>query len=801
MKSDQLYGNTPNRVRKNSLGKLFKPHKSSFDSMPGLESVPTLSKSGSDDYVRTELSDMFDPAALPATLSLDCSLSTKPSCESEENSKPNTATTSKIKQSKFLKLKSPIKMLSRKKRNPAKEDLDIFEEKEEQKPVDFLDDLDENTNPSNDTSVLAFTKVDVPKTQASSSFSSINNVSFDSSTEIASRPVALRHEDRKKSIELVMNMICSHHDQENNQIVKTPIPKPTPMKMDKRGKSIDKVISQLFSPQKDKDNENFDLSIGLRLAAKDKLDIMTGSTPIKGDNANDTPSKKLIIVPEGNALKKSLKLVTQSPFKKRSSSKPTHKAESDPKKSLFTDITPSNDNKKEILLRTSEVEPSVHQTSIPEATDLLIHARVCALMEGYDKLLETRAKAGKRWFSFGHLVGVSRKDLENMYLIAIGQKPQIPMFIGEESENLHEPPPLPFAHSSPFNAHRRGNPFENLTLDGQSLKSFPSAYSNESNGTATKSNFPRKRTSAFQAMKPHPSTIKSLLECADDLIVEGYFNETIGSDNDLIEDIESQSVQVTVFSSQRQRQFIVCYRGTIGQHAKPVRGKLTYNLDASGVNESIGSSYLPEMEEKIFHLIRKLTSENPFCDVVFTGHSFAGGLALIGALRCAEKYQDMTVSCHGFGVPKVGQSQFRQRAHSLSNLRLVRIEHASDIYVDLPVGQNWEHVGHTITINYSKNKKRTIVNPKGNEGETITATSHAYRFGKKDQNMTAPPKTRRNPIDPRAKKMQGKHDHEMRNYLHALEHFTHMGSKWVRSFANELGSGIVTAENEVRLVV
>ena len=796
MNSDQLYGSISDRGRNNSLGKLFKSHQSSCDSTQGLESFSDLSKSASDDYVRTELSDMFDPAALPTSFSSDGCLSTKLSCEYEENTKPNTATTIKMKQSKFLKLKSPIKML-RKKRNPAKEDLDIFEEKEEQKPVDFLDDLDENTNPSNDTCVLAFTKVDDPKVQAFRPFSSINNAS----TENSGRPAALKNEDRKKSIEHILNTICSHNDQENNQIVKTPIPKPTPT--NKRGKSIDKLfMSQLFSPQKDRENENVDLSIGLRLAAKDKLDIMTGSTPIKGDNANEAPSKKLIIVPEGNALKKSLKMVTQSPFNRRSSTKSTYKAESGPKKSLFTDIIPSNDIKQEILLRTSEVEPSVHQTSIPEATDLLIHARVCALMEGYDQLLETRAKAGKRWFSFGHLVGVSRKDLENMYLIAIGQKPQIPMFIGEESENLHEPPPLPFAHSSPFNAGRLGNPFENLTFDGQSLKSFPSAYSNESNGgTVTKSNFPRKKSSAFQAMKPHPSTIKSLLECTDDLVVEGYFNETIGNDNDLIEDIESQSVQVTVFSSQRQRQFIVCYRGSIGQHAKPVRSKLTYNADASGVNESIGSSYLPEMEEKIFHLIRKLTSENPFCDVVFTGHSFAGGLALIGALRCAEKYQDLTVSGHGFGVPKVGQSEFRRRAHSLSNLRLIRIEHASDIYVDLPVGQNWEHVGHTITINYSKNKKRTIVNPKGNEGETITATSHAYRFGRKDQNMIAPPKSRRHPIDPRAKKMQGKHDHEMRNYLHALEHFTHMGSKWVRSFANELGSGIVTAENEVRLVV
>jgi len=740
---------------------------------------------------------MFDPAALPACSSLD----SKPSSEMQDfpSSKPESS--SKQSKIRIMKLMSPKKMLGRKKRNPAKEDLDIFEEKEEQKPIDFLDDDDDENQQSSksfDSSILAFTAMEVPKLQSDCPFSSINNMPFNSYTSNSTRPAALKEEDRKKSIEQVMHMITAntHNDQERHHIVRIPIPKPAPMKYDRRGKSIDKVFSQLFSPQKNSENDNVDLSIGLRLAAKDKLDIMTGSTPIKGEDANDTPSKKLIIVPEGNVLKKSLKLATKSPFKRRST-KYTQKSKQDPKKSLFPDTAPPDDNKN-ILLRTSEVEPSVHQTSIPEATDLLIHARVCALLEGYDKLLETRAKAGKRWFSFGHLVGVSRKDLENMYLIAIGQKPQIPMFIGEESEKLHEPPPLPQARSSPFNTPRLGNPFENPVKDGQSLKSFPSAYSNDSKGTAV--NY-RKRSSAFKAMKPHPSTIKSLLECTDDLIVEGYFNETIGSDNDLIEDIESTSVQVTVFSSQRQRQFIVCYCGTIGQHAKPSRSKATCKVDACGVNESFGSSYLLEMEEKVFQLVDKLISENPFCDVVFTGHSFGGGLALIGALRCAEKNQDMTVSCHVFGVPKVGQSDFRQRAHSMPNLRMIRVEHASDIYVDFPLGQTWEHVGHTITINYSTNKKRTSINPFGNEGETVTATACAYKFGKRDQNTTAPAKHRRTPMDPRTKKMQGKLDHEMRNYLHALEHFTHMGSQWVRSFANELGNGIVTAENEVRLVV
>ena len=111
-------------------------------------------------------------------------------------------------------------------------------------------------------------------------------------------------------------------------------------------------------------------------------------------------------------------------------------------------------------------------------------------------------------------------------------------------------------------------------------------------------------------------------------------------------------------------------------------------------------------------------------------------------------------------------------------------------------------LGHTIKIEYSKNKKRTVVNPQGNEGETVSAIAKAYKFGKKDAEMSTKPMHRvRNTIDARSKKTQAKTDHEMRNYLHALEHFTHMGSQWVTCFANELGSGIVTKENEIRMVV
>lgn len=573
-----------------------------------------------EDIERTELSDLFDPAALP-TYSEGHSQSNRGNqSDSDEQDKENSKADKK-NQFSIIKIKSPVKLLRRKKKT-AKEDLDIFEEKENPKTIDLLDD-DQVNSKAKDNDVLPFTSnsfsFNIPNKDPTVPFASINNISSPPPrVKACPRPDPIQEDDRKKSFDQLILMITSSSMSENeNRPVSNAIPKPPTLKQDKRTKSIDKMMT-IFSPR---ENADFDMNIGLRLAAKDKLDIMKGNTPIKGENSldNDTPSKKLMVLPEKNILKKTLQqLPSISPFKKKNlpkSNKSADKKSNEEEITLVDPVLPKQEDSV-ILLRTSETEPSVHQTSLPEATDLLIHARICALMEGYDKLLETRAKAGKRWFSFGNLVGVSRKELENMYLDAIGQKPEIPLFIGEEQQ-YDEPPPLPSNLSDSHHHIPLGNPFGRTLTDGQSLNSIISATSNEST-----LNFPRKRSSAPSVMKPHPSTIKSLLECTDDLVVEGYFNETIGSDNDLIDAIESTSVQVSVFSSQRQRQFIVCYRGTIGQHAKPLRSKLNYSSNFIGVNEAFGDSYLHEMEENIFHLIEKLSSDNPFCDISFTGHSF-----------------------------------------------------------------------------------------------------------------------------------------------------------------------------------
>lgn len=713
------------------------------------DGIPYLVQSTSGDALTYNLSESFDLHDTSICQSVE--IQPKNSRIQANNchvpySKSNDSMKKQSSTRRILKLMSPTKLLSRNKSTASKEDLDIFENKEAPKDIDLLDDVadSENINLSNvgNYSSGAHNSVVVVGNDHGNPFSN----------KLGNKPKPLTNHDREKSIEQIMKMIILPTDANNDTTLTTK-------------QNHDKTGSRIFSTQREK---QVDMSIGLRLAAKDKLDIMTGHTPIKGEEGNEsTPTKKLMIVPDNNIFRKAMQMSTKSPFKKK-------KDESSQNKKT-TAICSSGLSQQPTILRTSEIDPSVHQTTIPSANELLIHARICALLEGYDTLLESRAKAGKRWFSFGDLVGVSRKDLEAMYFGSSSHKSETPPL----SEKLSFSPPV------------LGNPFENLPVDNHSMISSSSSEEELKNvpHARGKSNAPR-------AMKPHPSTIRSLLECTDDLVVEGYFNETIGND---LDDFDGTSIQVSIFSSQKQRQFIVCYRGTIAQHAKPLRSKATYKLDSSGVNDIFGRSYILDLETKIFDVLQRLTLSNPFCDVTFTGHSFGGGLALIGAVRCAESHQDITVSFHGFGIPKIGQEDFRLRAHSLPNLRIIRVEHAADYFIDLPA-EPWEHVGHTITIDYATDKKRTMVNPRWNESDLVVAHAVAYKFGKKKVNNLLNQRVRC-AIDSKSKKHQGRLDHEMRNYLHALEHFTHMGSQWVTSFANELGTGIITEGNELRSLV
>ena len=432
-----------------------------------------------------------------------------------------------------------------------------------------------------------------------------------------------------------------------------------------------------------------DMDIGRRLALPEKLDIMTGlappSPPLRthrkaSESQEDelspsTPSKnrkKLIILQQDMRLSKTpLTMIRRNLSKRRISiggggwgipSPPILDTDTEEEKE-------GSGKDKEIVLRSSELDPTVHQIKIPPATDFLMYARICALMERYNCLLETQAKKRRRWFDFSALVGIDRKELESMYMKGIGSKTKnssecsspsllsgnpfsspskkdapngaittfttpstnsalllsnmmaMPELGGDKllgniaiqtteqgAENIMKttvPAVAPMTNNASSSVSMAfgsspvlssiiattssaalppmGGVLSEISLAPMSHNILNGPISlAQTNGNPFGSTAPQRPVSEEKTRKmkpPPPSIIKSLLECADDLVVEEYFSETIG---DELEDTSSMWVQATVFSSQRQRQFIVCHRSSVQQQEKPVKANAKQKESTGG---------------------------------------------------------------------------------------------------------------------------------------------------------------------------------------------------------------------------
>jgi hypothetical protein len=157
-------------------------------------------------------------------------------------------------------------------------------------------------------------------------------------------------------------------------------------------------VMKLFSQSKR--DKKVDTSLGLRLSLPDKIDVMTGAKSIHDENTIVTTKKLMIIESNKSALKKVLSVATKTPFKKRVPSKgnqpETPNSESKRLKSLLSDHEKVSDDI--INIRTCETEPSMHQISISNEDEILLHAKITLLLESYDKLLLERTTIGKTWF-------------------------------------------------------------------------------------------------------------------------------------------------------------------------------------------------------------------------------------------------------------------------------------------------------------------------------------------------------------------------------------------------------------------
>ena len=68
----------------------------------------------------------------------------------------------------------------------------------------------------------------------------------------------------------------------------------------------------------------------------------------------------------------------------------------------------------------------------------------------------------------------------------------------------------------------------------------------------------------------HRNVIQKLLECEDDVVVEGFFREY----TEETAEKESERIEVVILSSERLRQIIVCFRGSTANQAKPLSTSL-----------------------------------------------------------------------------------------------------------------------------------------------------------------------------------------------------------------------------------
>jgi len=71
----------------------------------------------------------------------------------------------------------------------------------------------------------------------------------------------------------------------------------------------------------------------------------------------------------------------------------------------------------------------------------------------------------------------------------------------------------------------------------------------------------------------HRDVVKGVLECEDDLIVEGFFREYVGDNNSDGNKCHAKDdrIEVVIFSSEKLRQIIVCFRGSTASQAKPLK--------------------------------------------------------------------------------------------------------------------------------------------------------------------------------------------------------------------------------------
>jgi hypothetical protein len=270
-------------------------------------------------------------------------------------------------------------------------------------------------------------------------------------------------------------------------------------------------------------------------------------------------------------------------------------------------------------------------------------------------------------------------------------------------------------------------------------------------------------------IKEHKPIAESMIECGEGLTVQGFLSKGTNADDRL---------EAVVFEGQRY--FIVVFRGTTEQQTKLLGSSKTKRravpLDSEQDNVEVYGGFKEEyskLEHECFTLVDKLTEQNPFCDVVFSGYSFGAAMATLAASRYAMARPMMRVACFTLASPKVGFSLYRHVVNSLPNLKVFRLELGQDVKCQGPTVGGW-HVGHTLVLSGSFGYQTA--------SHKMDKAVLAYKFD-----------------TPKHKKFKTTHP-DLRNYVTTLEEMARLNHPWVTDFANATGKGVVV-NNESRQVV
>jgi len=314
----------------------------------------------------------------------------------------------------------------------------------------------------------------------------------------------------------------------------------------------------------------------------------------------------------------------------------------------------------------------------------------------------------------------------------------------------------------------------------------------------------------------HVPIVKNLMECMafGDLVVEGFFHTE--SADGAVDD----RVEVAILRSESQRKIITVWRGATYLQEKPVdkkevkaantdkiKGLETFHPDhLTAILPSFRRAYFEDkLETKVFDLINRLAEENPFFDLVCTGHSFGAALATMSASRYATSFPMMRVSCLAFRCPKIGGIGWRLHVHSLPNLKIIRIENG--LYLEYPSESILTHVGHSIVLDNISSDSSLASTSANLSPRSRTRKSYdnvrafAYKFDK-GSNHVQTSKSRVFRLGKSGRNKQGKMSHTVQSYVNTITQFTHMGIPWVVDYTGEnVGKGVTGMRDEKRNMV